>query len=234
MAADNMRIVLPRKRHYAKPHDSIPFEDVSAFLARLRETRKDGRYQTRALMLEMLIFSGVRSGEARKAQWKEINGDVWEVPPDHLKTGIKMRPIPLTRPMLGVLKQAQTLRVNPLDDDALIFPPPKSPEGRGNPLPASELSKFVNDLKWEKPVKPHGFRSTLAGWAIEKGWEDILVERQHDHLPKEGTAAAHRYSDLVRAEAKDRSLKRRREMMDAYADVCDPPRTDDNVVQFRA
>ena len=228
-------VVLPRKKHQAKPMDSIPVEDVPRFLAHMRETVQKDRHKSLMLemMLEMIIFSSVRSGEIRLAKWKEIKGNVWEVPPEpgRLSKGAnKMRPIPLTRPMLAVIKKAQALRINPSDDEAPIFP-----NGKGKPYPASDISDYVADLKWENPVKAHGFRNTLADWAEEKGFESILVERQQDHLPKEGTSVAVRYSHLVRAEAKDRSLGRRRKMMDAYADVCDPPRTDaDNVIQFQA
>jgi integrase len=236
--AKYLKVVLPRGRHHAKARSSIPFEDVPRFLARLRTMRDtqgphQGQYPTIALLLEMIIFSGVRSQEPREAQWKEIKWEerVWEVPPGHLKVGKrhnKMRPIPLTRPMLAVLEQMKERRLDPSDDEALIFPPSQAQNGN-KPFDDSLLSRLTRELKWEKPVTPHGFRNTLKDWAEEKGWEDILVERQQDHLPKDGTATAVRYSHLVRAEAKDRSLSRRREMMEAYADFCDPPNND---VQF--
>jgi integrase len=187
----------------------------------------------------MIIFSGVRSQEPREAKWKEIDwsNELWEVPPEHLKMGKKhgkQRPIPLTKPMLDVLKQMQARRLNPSDNEALIFPPPQSPDGT-KAFNDAMLSKLTRDLKWEKDVTPHGFRFTLKDWAAANNWPPELVERQHDHKPKSETEASIRYSDLVRIEAKDRSMPERRKMMDAYARFCDPAAyADDNVVQFQA
>jgi hypothetical protein len=136
-----------------------------------------------------------------------------------------MRAIPITKPMIAVLERAKERRLNPSDDEALIFPPPEGPDGKGKPLKATELSEFMEELKWQKQpdARVHGFRNTLKDWNEEDGkYDDILVERQQDRLPKGSTAASNRYTHLVRTEARDRSLKRRREMMDDYAKVCDP------------
>jgi Arm DNA-binding domain len=238
--AKYMKLALPRAKYRAKPRASIGWEDVPRFLALLRQLRDgdDIKLSTAALLLEMIVFSGVRPQEAFKAQWKEIKGDTWEVPPEHLKEETdKMRPIPLTAPMLVLLDRARTLRVNPSDDEALIFPPVRNPEGKYGKFYRSGPTDAIAAMKWDgDEVQPHGFRNTLQDWGEEKGKDSLLIDRQLDHVPKKGTSIRERYSHMVRQEAKDRSLVGRRGLMADYANEIDPPRTDDDkkVVKLRA
>lgn len=230
---------LSREKYRAKPRNAISFEHVPRFLALLRTMRSEGRYPTQALILEMLIFAGVRPEEPIRARWKEIDPEmtVWTVPKANLKSKEIDRPLPITAPMRNVLIQMQARRVDPLDNEALIFPPPRSPDGRGNEINGTVVSAvtrtMMREMGWDSnlPVVPSGFRFTLSDWAdaqrrshpdVAFKWDEALVERQQDRVPKEKTQVAIRYTALVRAEAEDRSLKDRRLMMEDYGKCCDP------------
>ena len=221
------RVLLPRKKHHAKARDAIPFEEVRRFLELLRTYRKDGEYPVQALILEMQVFSGVRHKEPRFAKWKEIDLDkeVWIVPPENLKMGKKhdkSRPVPLTKPMLNLFKIAESRRTDP-SIEALVFPPK---QGRGHVAPnkISDVTReLISNYKWDIPVMPHGFRTTLQFFRDKNTqWDQDLVDRQLDHIPKNHTTVSMRYTDLVRSGAEVPSLDQRREMMEAYARVCDP------------
>jgi integrase len=61
-------------------------------------------------MLEFIILTGVRVSEARLATWEQfdLHTMIWNVPPENRKTGHlngKVRPVPITPPMLAVLKE---------------------------------------------------------------------------------------------------------------------------------
>jgi integrase len=222
---------LSREKYHAKPRDAISFEHVPRFLALLRTMRSQGRYPTQALVLEMLVFSGIRPEEPLRARWKEIDPDmtVWTVPKANLKRKAIDRPLPITIPMRNVLIEMQARRVDPLDNEALIFPPERSPDGRGGEINGTVVSAvtrtMIREMGWDAnlPVVPSGFRFTLSDWRdTHKKWDEALVERQQDHVPKEKTQVALRYTALVRAEAEDRTLTERRAMMEEYGKWCDP------------
>jgi integrase len=77
--------LLPKRQKLARGHHAaMPYADVPAFVARLRE-----RQATAALMLEFAILTTARSGEVLGAQWPEIDfgAKVWTIPPERMKAG---------------------------------------------------------------------------------------------------------------------------------------------------
>ena len=71
---------LPRSGNYR----AMPFAEVPAFMARLRE-----RDSASARALEFLILTAARSGEVRGATWDEIDLDkkLWTIPGERMKAG---------------------------------------------------------------------------------------------------------------------------------------------------
>jgi integrase len=65
-------------------HAAMPYEDVAAFIAKLRK-----REATSALALELCILTAARSGEILGMRWSEIDLDkkIWTVPADRMKAG---------------------------------------------------------------------------------------------------------------------------------------------------
>jgi hypothetical protein len=73
--------LLPKRAKLARGHHAaMPYADVPAFVASLRE-----RPATAARALEFCILTAARSGEALAARWGEIDleGKVWAVPAAH-------------------------------------------------------------------------------------------------------------------------------------------------------
>ena len=54
---------------------ALPWQDVPAFMAELGQ-----REGMSARTLEFLILTAARSGEARGAQWSEIDDGIWTIP----------------------------------------------------------------------------------------------------------------------------------------------------------
>jgi integrase len=161
-----------------------------------------------------MISTYASLSEPRLATWGEIDMDnkIWNVPPEHRKTGYvtnAVRPIPITTPMVAVLEEMQRRRTDP-SDDALVFPSPIT----GRALDGNTLMRFIRlSLKWPTRVHAHGFRTTLQGWAKNKGYPRHLIDAQLDHVA-EGGAVGQAYS------AQDDNLEHRRNMMEDWATFC--------------
>jgi integrase len=89
----------PNEIHQPEHHPSLDYKDVGRFMQALRAYEDpNGRWghTTVALLTEFIVLTGVRLSEARLATWKEFDKGqmVWNVPPQHRKTGRngKVRP----------------------------------------------------------------------------------------------------------------------------------------------
>jgi integrase len=73
---------LPRQPRKDGHFAAMPYPDVPAFIARLRERVSVGR-----LALEALILTAARSGEIRGATWPEVDlgAGLWSVPAERMK-----------------------------------------------------------------------------------------------------------------------------------------------------
>lgn len=170
-----------RDRHLA----ALPFEDVPAFLVRVREKSTIAR-----LALEFLILAAARSGEVRGMRWPEIDlaKRVWTVPADRMKAG-KVHLVPLDEGTIDVLE-----RVRPLGVPAsnLIFPG----QNVKRPLSDMTLLKILRDM--EVPATVHGFRSTFRDWVAEEtDYPGEIAEAALAHAIPNKVEAAYRRTDFL-------------------------------------
>lgn len=94
--------LLPRQSKLTRGHHAaMPYEDVAAFIARLRE-----REASAAQALELCILTAARSGEILGMQWSEVDLDkkIWTVPANRMKGGREHR-VPLSARAAAMLGQ---------------------------------------------------------------------------------------------------------------------------------
>jgi integrase len=207
------------KNYKPKPHAALNYEDVNRFLQKLRnyETNGNRGKPNTALWLELLILTGVRSGEVRQAQWNEIKGNDWHVPPEHRKTGHltdKVRIVPITKTPEAIFAEMRRRYPDAKGED-LIFPKPS-----GGEYTSQAMADLIGLLKWDgAKFTAHGFRNTITDWAEAHGKDAdaILLERQFDHSPP---GVRKRYSSVVRKDSADPTLERRRELMEEWDAYC--------------
>lgn len=189
----------PGKISKAKHHKRLPYAEMPAFMAKLRNQTGIG-----AKALEFTILTAARSGEVRAATWDEfdLKAGIWTVPADRMKAGKEHR-VPLSDAALAILSSQKAVRLN-----EYVFPSP-----RGGILSDMTLSAVLRRMEVE--AVPHGFRSTFRDWAAEKtDYPRDAAEMALAHTIADKVEAAYRRGDL---------FEKRRKMMRDWADHCAQP-----------
>jgi len=203
--------LLPRPSKLALGHHAaMPYEDVAAFVAKLRK-----REATSALALELCILTAARSGEILGMRWPEIDLDkkIWTVPANRMKAGREHR-VPLSSRAVTILRKLEKLKTG-----EFVFPG----QARSKPLSNMAMEMVLRRMKVEDATV-HGFRSSFRDWAGNVS-----------NFPREvtETALAHVIGDKAeQAYRRGDALEKRRKLMEAWAAYCEP-RHSTNVVQIR-
>ena len=115
------RLQNPKNFYKVTPQRALDWRDIPEFMLALKE--RDG---IAPLLVQFVILTGVRSGEARGALWSEIdrNEAVWSIPAERMKMR-KPHKVPLTNHMIDILDA-----VEPISQNGLVFPNPDN----GKPL----------------------------------------------------------------------------------------------------
>ena len=186
----------------ARHHPALAWRDTPGFV---RSLWSRPCLPVTRLLLEFLIVSAARSGEARGALWTEIDMDrrLWTIPGLDLLTGRRTKTrlphvVPLSRRAVQILLEARRL-----PDSPLVFA-----GARGQPLSDSTLSKLMRDM--QAGGTPHGFRSAFKDWAAEHGIRDEVSEAALGHADRNSVRAAY---------LRTRFIDERRALMEQWAEV---------------
>jgi integrase len=203
--------LLPRPSKLARGHHAaMPYEDVAAFIAKLRI-----REATAALALELCILTAARSGEILGMQWSEIDLDkkIWTVPANRMKAGREHR-VPLSSRAIAILDQLKKARAG-----EFVFPG----QAHNKPLSNMAMEMILRRMKIENATV-HGFRSSFRDWAGNvSNFPREIVETALAHVIGDKAEQAYRRSD---------ALDKRRKLMDAWAAYCAAPKNG-SVIAFR-
>ena len=180
-------------------HPAMPYMDVPGFMADLRQ-----RSGTPARALEFLILTASRSAEVLGAQWQEVEGQVWTVPPSRMK-GNREHRVPLMPRCVAIIAEMRAIQQGPY-----IFP------GRHGDAPmwANAFAYLLRQMG-HGGITVHGFRSAFRDWAGER-----------TNFPREvaEAALAHQVGTAVeRAYRRADALEKRRKLMTAWGEFCGKP-----------
>ena len=174
------------KRTPAVHHKSLDYPLLGDALATIRDC--NAWWATKYCLL-ILAFTGLRSGEARKATWDEIDLDTstWTVPADHMKAGILHR-VPLSAQALEILHHA---REQSGSSQGIIFPP----RGSAKYIHSQTLAQLMRRLHVQTVA--HGFRASIRTWATDKtSLPHPAAEMLLAHNPDPATVRAYQTSDF--------------------------------------
>lgn len=188
--------LLPKRQKLSRGHHAaLPYEQVPAFLARLR-----ARVSIAALALEFAILTAARSREVLEARWSELDltAGIWTVPAARMKAGRPHR-VPLSGRALEILRVLVDLRTGDF-----VFPGQKE----GRPLSTMALEMVLRRMKVDDATV-HGFRSSFRDWAGEETpFPREVAEAALAHVIGDKAEQAYRRGD---------ALEKRRAMMEAWA-----------------
>jgi integrase len=193
-------------------HAALPYTEMSAFMAALREHDGIG-----ARALEFAILTAARTGEVIGARWDEINlaDRVWTIPGERMKTGKEHR-VPLSRSALAILDQMAAIRLG----DA-VFPSLRT----GQPLSNMALLMTLRRMG-RSDLTAHGFRSSFRDWAAEStNFPAEVAEMALAHAVGDRVEAAYRRGDL---------FQKRRLLAEAWGRLSASPTSTGRVVPIRA
>jgi integrase len=204
-------LAAPKKTKRVRHHPALPWAQIGAFLADLRQ-----REGVAARAIELAVLAGVRSGEARLATWAEIDlqSNTWTIPGSRMKEGIEHR-VPLSDAAIKLLRQMP--RIAGCD---WIFPGAKNQALSDMSLLAVIKRMHSAATPWIDPsdgrvITVHGFRSTLRTWLAEAtSFPREVCEYVLAHSLPDKVEAAYSRGDL---------FDKRVMVMQAWADYCSTP-----------
>lgn len=177
-------------------HAALPYEELPAFMATLRQ-REGVAFRA----LEFAILTGLRTSEVLGARWSEIEDGLWTIPGERMKAR-KAHTVPLAP---SVKKLLDAL---PRTSD-YVFAAPRT----GEQMERHALSDALKSTGVSVTV--HGFRSALSDWAHETtAFPNHVIEMALAHAIKSKVEKAYRRGDL---------FEKRRKLMDAWATFCGRP-----------
>jgi integrase len=193
--------LLPKPLKLARGHHAaMPYEDVAAFVAKLRN-----REARAARALELCILTAARSGEILGMRWDEVDLDkeIWTVPAARMKAGCEHR-VPLASRAVAILRQLEKARTGDF-----VF----AGQARNKPLSKMAMDMVLRRMKVEDATV-HGFRSSFRDWAGNvSSFPREVVETALAHVIGDKAEQAYRRSD---------ALEKRRKLMEAWAQYCSP------------
>ena len=194
-ATDKAKALLGKSRHISKHVPALPWKEVPAFYERLAEDT------VTHLALKLLILTALRSKPIRFARLDQIDGDVWIIPPENMKSTKGNEQdfrVPLSAEALAVIGAAK-----PYARDGYLFP-----SIRKGVISDATMSRYMERKGME--ARPHGFRSSFRTWCAEA-----------TETPREiaETALAHVSGGKVeRSYRRTDYLEQRRVLMERWAD----------------
>jgi integrase len=193
--------LLPKRQKLTRGHHAaMPFADVPAFLAQLRE-RESGA----ALALEFTILTAARTSETLGAKWTEINlaRKLWTVPAVRMKGGREHR-VALSNRATAILETLAAAKTG-----EYVF----RGQRLGKPLSSMAMEMVLRRTK-AHGVTVHGFRSSFRDWCGEVStFPREVAEAALAHVAGDQTERAYRRGD---------ALEKRRALMEAWAAYCEP------------
>jgi len=183
-ATDKAKALLGKTRHVAKNIPSMAWTDVPAFYESLDEPT-----QTHLALRLLILNPGVRSKPIRYLRLENIEGDVWTVPGEKMKSrkyAAEDYRVPLSREAMRIIDLAR-----PHVRNGFLFP-----NTRGGVISDMTLSRYMERRGLE--ARPHGFRSSLRTWLSEAtDAPHEVAEAMIAHKADSGVVRAYRRTDFI-------------------------------------
>jgi integrase len=185
----------PNKIKNEQHHKALPYAELPAFIAKLKEM--DG---IAALALEFLILNANRTGEVLVGERTEVkNNDLWVIPKERMKAYREHR-VPLGKRSIELLTISKS--IDP--ESKYLF------SNNGKPLSNMAMTMLLRRMGYDITV--HGFRSCFRDWVAEETMHSPeAAEKALAHAITNKVESAYRRGDL---------LEHRRRLMSDWENFC--------------
>lgn len=176
----------------AQHHRALDIDQAPEFMRALRDAEGSA-----ARCLELVILTGVRSGEGRSARWEQfdLSAGTWSIPAEQMKMK-RDHVVPLPDAAITLL---EALRGD--QSAGLVFT-----STHGRKLSDMALLAVLRRLGWANRTTVHGFRAVFKSWSVERtDVPDFVSEMALAHAVGDSIMRAYQRSDLL---AKRRRLMR--------------------------
>lgn len=190
-----------KKTQKVKHHAALPYGQINAFINDLRLQGGDA-----VKALELLILTGVRTGEMIGARWDEFDREqaLWTIPASRMKMEKEHR-VPLSDRAIAIIDEMAQMRRGEHVFASRVVGRPIS-----NMAMATVLRRMGRD-----DITVHGFRSSFRTWAgAETNIPREIAEAALAHDIRTEVEAAYQRGDL---------LDKRRGLMELWANYCAQP-----------
>ncbi|WP_313114072.1 phage integrase central domain-containing protein [Pseudescherichia sp.] len=196
---------------------SLDASELPAFLTALDTTT--GNIMVN-LAVRLLMLTGLRPGELRKGEWREVDFDnaIWEIPAERMKA---RRPhlVPLSKQAIELLRSVYAISGN----YGLMFP------GRNDvtrPMSNMAMNQLIKRCGYGDKLTGHGFRHMMSTILHEQGFNSAWIELQLAHVDQNTIRGTYNRAQYIDG---------RREMMQWYANhILSKPATHNDPAKAKA
>jgi len=225
---DNLEHALPAPGtlHQIRHHPALPYDELPAFIAELRDKTAVGARALEFLILNVCRTSDVIGVHGREdkppLRWSDIDFKerVWTIP--RSKASAMPHKKPLSARSMQILAELRSYKLDPV----IVFPSLDRP---GQSLSSSGLRGVVRDTMERSEISVHGFRSCFKTWAGEDTPTPIeVIEASLAHgVISNKVEAAYRRADF---------FEKRRHLMEAWSEFAGSgsERTGGKVIPMRS
>ena len=174
------------------------------------------------IALKLLLYTFVRPGELRQAQWEEFDLDAgeWRIPAERMKMG-DVHIVPLSVQAVDLLQNLSALT----GSQRWLFPNTRQPR---NCMSITTLNRALERMGFNGVgtigFSAHGFRATASTMLNEMSYRVDVIERQLAHKERNQSRASYNRAEY---------LEERRSLMHEWAIYLDGLATGADVLQFR-
>jgi integrase len=172
------------------------------------------------IALKVGIYTFVRPGELRHAEWTEFDPDlaIWTIPAAKMKMGREHR-VPLSTQVMDLIEALHPLTGH----SKYLFP---SIRDLRRPMSENTVNGALRRLGYDKTqMTGHGFRATASTLLNEsRQWHPDAIERQLAHVES---------NDVRRAYLRGEHWRERVKMMQFWSDYLDQLRAAEKVIKSR-
>ena len=171
------------RRHRVKHQPALRAAEIGDFL------RAFHRFECREIYkiaFELLLLTGLRTGELRHSKWIDVDFERWEwiMPPEITKMK-ELHVVPLSQQAATLLRRLKEIT----GDQEWLFP--NFGSQRSPVISENFANNIIRKIGYKDRVVGHGFRSMFSTVLNEAGFNRDAIERQLAHSERNRVRAAY-------------------------------------------